>query len=585
MERIESKISHFQDATGVEDPSICYEILQSHGWDLEAAVHFILNGTVAQTPNSSISSTSDWVPTIEPAPCRDWFPHHQGSGLNSTESVFNWDREDFNSSTGQTTENTMNYHGFRDPIDDGENNHGYLNSSYRDNRTRGNGHQGPGPVSRSRARQSGMMSRIVSLPACIVGGVSRAVGYGMTMAGEMLSHMGMGRRNEARVGIQQQPAYLDPFSDQQISNPLMPIESESMAFLRRFEQQYGQYHPLFFGSSFMDALRMAKEDYKFLFVYLHNPDHPYTSGFCENTLCSELVVEYLDANFVCWGAMVNGSEGFPLSDALRATVFPFCALVMSAPNESIEVLQQIEGPVSSQELVEILQKAVEEQGSALINARLEEEGMRLSNQQLREEQDAAYRAALRTDQERDQRRHLEIEHAAREGKGKTRREDRATTEAAPRFQGRESARAGDIQHEKGPNVTQERDRRRHLETERAAREGKEKTRQEDRAIIEAAPRFQGREGVHAGDIQPEKGPNVTQILIRFPSGDRKERRFLCTERVKSIYNYVDSLGLVAVGGYRLIATFPRRVYGSDKTHLTLKEAGLHPQTSLYLELL
>jgi len=57
-------------------------------------------------------------------------------------------------------------------------------------------------------------------------------------------------------------------------------------------------------------------------------------------------------------------------------------------------------------------------------------------------------------QERDQRRHLEIEHAAREGKGKTRREDRATTEAAPRFQGRESARAGDIQHEKGPNVTQ-----------------------------------------------------------------------------------------------------------------------------------
>lgn len=530
MERIESKINHFQDATGVEDPSVCYEILQSHGWDLEAAVHFILNETVVQTPSSSTSRTSDWVPTVEPAPCRDWFPHNQGSGLSFTEGVYNWDREDFNSSTGQTIENTMNSHGFRDPIvDNGENNHEYLNSSYRDNRTRSHGHLGPGSESRSRARQSGMMSRIVSLPSCIVGGVSRAVGYGMTMAGEMLSHMGMGRRNEARVGIQQQPAYLDPFSDQQSSDPLLPIESESMVFLRRFEQQYGQYHPLFFGSSFMDALRMAKEDYKFLFVYLHNPDDPYTSGFCANTLCSELVVEYLDANFICWGALVNGSEGSPLSNALRATIFPFCALVMSAPNESIAVLQQIEGPVSPQELVEILQKAVEEQGSALINARLEEEEKRLSNQWLREEQDAAYQVALRTDQERDG--------------------------------------------------------RRRLETERAAREGKEKTKQENRPIIEAAPRFEGRETARAGDIQPEKGPNVTQILIRFPNGDRKERRFLCTERVKSIYNYVDSLGLVGVGRYRLIATFPRRVYGSDKMHMTLKEAGLHPQASLYLELL
>lgn len=551
MERIESKINHFQDATGVEDTSICYEILESHGWDLESAVNFILNGTVAQTPNSSISSTGDWIPTIGPAPCRDWFPQNQSSRPSVTESVFNWHREDSISTVGQTTENAMSSHGFRNPIlDNGENNHEYLNSSYRDSRTRGHGHQGPGSVSRC------MMSRIVSLPSSILGGVTRAVGYGMTMAGGMLSHMGMGRRNEARLGIQQQPGYLNPFSDHQSTDQPIPIESQSMVFLRRFEQQYGQYHPLFLGSSFMDALRMANEDHKFLFLYLHDPDHPYTNSFCENTLCSELVVEYLDANFVCWEAMVNGDEGFSLSNALRATMFPFCALVMSAPNESLAVLQQIEGPVSSQELVEILQKAVEEQGSALINARLEEEEKRLSDQQIREEQDAAFRAAKRADQER---------------------------EAAPRFQGRESARAGDIQHVKGPNVTQERDQHRRLETERAAREGKEKTRQEDRTTIETAPRFQGRESVRAGDFQPEKGPNVTQILIRFPNGDRKERRFLCTERVKSIYNYVDSLGLVGVGGYRLVATFPRRVYGSDKMHLTLKEAGLHPQASLYLE--
>lgn len=48
-------------------------------------------------------------------------------------------------------------------------------------------------------------------------------------------------------------------------------------------------------------------------------------------------------------------------------------------------------------LVEILQRALEEQGSALMNERLKEEDGILSNRQLREGQDAAYQEALRED--------------------------------------------------------------------------------------------------------------------------------------------------------------------------------------------
>lgn len=69
----------------------------------------------------------------------------------------------------------------------------------------------------------------------------------------------------------------------------------------------------------------------------------------------------------------------------------------------------MEGPISPGELVEILQKTLEEQGSAFGNSRgkieekmkakaREEEKIR-ADRRLREEQDAAYLAALKIDKE------------------------------------------------------------------------------------------------------------------------------------------------------------------------------------------
>jgi len=77
------------------------------------------------------------------------------------------------------------------------------------------------------------------------------------------------------------------------------------------------------------------------FFYLHYPDRPYKCNLYENNLCSELVVEYFDANFVCWGEMVNDSERFYLNNALSETIFPSYALVMSTPNKSLVVLQVV----------------------------------------------------------------------------------------------------------------------------------------------------------------------------------------------------------------------------------------------------
>ncbi|XP_022963629.1 plant UBX domain-containing protein 10-like isoform X2 [Cucurbita moschata] len=69
--------------------------------------------------------------------------------------------------------------------------------------------------------------------------------------------------------------------------------------------------------------------------------HPFTSSFREETLRSEVVVQFLDANFICWGALANRGDGLQMATTLGATNFPFCAVIAPAPGESLTVLQQI----------------------------------------------------------------------------------------------------------------------------------------------------------------------------------------------------------------------------------------------------
>lgn len=108
-----------------------------------------------------------------------------------------------------------------------------------------------------------------------------------------------------------------------------------------FEQQYGDHHPFFYGCRFADALRNARREGKLVIVYLHDPDHPYTEPFCRRTLCSDVVVEFLDANFVSWGAVTESGEGPGMVASLQPGSFPFCAVVAPVSDESIAVLQQV----------------------------------------------------------------------------------------------------------------------------------------------------------------------------------------------------------------------------------------------------
>ncbi|KAG9452662.1 hypothetical protein H6P81_005566 [Aristolochia fimbriata] len=385
------------------------------------------------------------------------------------------------------------------------------------------------------AQPPGLAWKLVTLPFSVISGslglISGAVGLGFWVAGGVLNYsMGM-------LGLRSPSG--GPTGDD--SSPLTSISAaatEALDFVAAFEREYGSSHPAFVTEGFMDALQRSRQSFKLLFVYLHSPDHPDTPAFCGGTLCSEPVVAFVNENFVSWGASIRASEGFKMSNSLKASRYPFCAVVMAASNQRIALLQQIEGPQSPEQMLSVLQKVVEDSAPVLVGARLEAEERR-NNMRLREEQDAAYRAALEADQARERQRKEEEERLEREA-----------AEAERKRKEEEEA------------------------LERAAREAAEKEATLARRRQEKA--------MSLGD-EPDKGPNVTQVLVRFPTGERKERRFHSTATVQSLYDYVDSLDCLKAEKYSLVSNFPRVVYGPEKLPLTLKDAGLHPQASLFVE--
>lgn len=76
---------------------------------------------------------------------------------------------------------------------------------------------------------------------------------------------------------------------------------------------------------------------------------------------------------------------------------------------------------------------------------------------------------------------------------------------------------------------------------------------------------------------------MMQVLVRLPNGERKGRRFHCSATIQSLYDFIDSSGSLEIGSYSLVTNFPRVLYGPDKLSFTLKEVGLHPQASLFVE--
>ncbi|MQM03007.1 hypothetical protein Taro_035780 [Colocasia esculenta] len=185
----------------------------------------------------------------------------------------------------------------------------------------------------------GLAWKLITLPFYVVSGgvglISGAVGLGVWIAGGVVS------RSLGLLGLL--PPRRPEDSPSSLIPPLSAAAAEAAEFVAAFEREFGGtgvLMPNFVAEGFMDALQRSTREFKLLFVYLHSPDHPDVPGFCSDCLCSDVVAEFVNANFVSWGGSIRGSEGFKMSNSLKASRFPFCAVVMPATNQRIALLQQ-----------------------------------------------------------------------------------------------------------------------------------------------------------------------------------------------------------------------------------------------------
>jgi len=302
-------------------------------------------------------------------------------------------------------------------------------------------------------------------------------------------------------------------------------EAAAAKFLRDFETQYGNTHPSFIQGSFQQASQQAKREYKFLVVYLHSAMHQDTNKFCRETLCTEIITDFLNENFLNWAGAVSNAEAFKLSTMLGAATYPFIAVITNNNIGGMTILDRIEGCPDPDTVMLRLSVVLEHHGPMLMQARLEHEE-READRQIRDEQDRAFRQSLAADEEK-QRKLLEEERKVKEENERILKEEQL--------------------------------RKRKLE---------EKQKRKERLKQSLPP-------------EPELSDGVSQLVIRLTDGSRLQRRFKKTDTLGNVFDFVDSSAHEITGDYDLVTNFPRRVF--SERAVTLEQAGLYPHGALFVQ--
>ncbi|GAO50126.1 UBX-domain-containing protein [Saitoella complicata NRRL Y-17804] len=196
-------------------------------------------------------------------------------------------------------------------------------------------------------------------------------------------------------------------------------------FIRSFEETYGSAHVSFHADGYSAALAKAKEELKFMLVVLQSEEHDDTIEFNQDTLCNPEVIQFArEQSLIVWAGSISETEGYEVANTLRATRYPFIALLAPTGSRSLSVLLRLEGPVGPSQLLASLTNGMAKQSTSLNRLRAEA-AERNAARELRQQQDDAYEASLRRDRERASEAE---ERRAEEERKKREEEERATEE-------------------------------------------------------------------------------------------------------------------------------------------------------------
>ena len=124
-------------------------------------------------------------------------------------------------------------------------------------------------------------------------------------------------------------------------------ELDTRKFLGEFDRKYSSRHPTFVDGSYQSAVARAFQQSKFLLIYLHSPMHDDTTKFCNQVLCSEAFSVFANQNVVCWAGKIWDPEAYDLSSQLRASSYPFLALLVCQSDRVVQVADRIQGDIKA----------------------------------------------------------------------------------------------------------------------------------------------------------------------------------------------------------------------------------------------
>eukprot|EP00192_Tetraselmis_astigmatica_P005709 CAMPEP_0117665772 /NCGR_PEP_ID=MMETSP0804-20121206/9999_1 /TAXON_ID=1074897 /ORGANISM="Tetraselmis astigmatica, Strain CCMP880" /LENGTH=459 /DNA_ID=CAMNT_0005473229 /DNA_START=125 /DNA_END=1504 /DNA_ORIENTATION=+ len=314
------------------------------------------------------------------------------------------------------------------------------------------------------------------------------------------------------------------------SGDIVDPQSAATRFIEAFHDAYGESCPAWQASSWQEAAGRAHREFKFLMVYLHSSEHQDTPSFCQNILCNTAFVEYVNENFVVWGGDVCYSDAFGLAQSIKATTFPSVALLLGSSSR-LRLVCLLEGrSYNAETLMARLLSAVDDHGAQLVVDRTEAQEREM-NRMLREQQDREYQESLEQDRLREEA--VEAERRAAE----------------------EAVRAAE-------------------EEEARIRAGEEAEARRQRDFQAAIAKRRAKAYAAVTEEPPAGTPGSCPVRVRMPDGSNLQRRFLTTDKVQALYDYVDIQEGFEILKYNLVSNFPHCVYEGEKRGLTLAEAGL-----------
>ncbi|XP_031849459.1 fas-associated factor 2 [Nomia melanderi] len=414
------KVLQFQDLTGIEDLSICRDVLQRHNWNLEVAVQEQLNLYEGRPSMYAQDSRSRPPQVVDDSSSRIYFHYSESSSGSGS----------------------------------------YLSYIF-----------------------SFFYERVISILQLV------------------LSIF----RGNAR------PVSSDPVED-------------VINFIRAYEERYGSSHPVFYQGSYSQALSDAKQELRFLLVYLHKDEAQDIDQWCRNTLNNPEVVRFINIRTLFWACNVQSGEGYKVAEALRSGSYPFLAIIVLKDNR-MTMVGRMEGTPFPSDVISHLQAIIDHNEINLIQAR-QERAERSAAQSLRQQQDQAYEESLRADQEKDRRR--EEERKARE-------------EQEAREKEQLDAQEMEIQ----------------------------RIRLEKELTVRKVP------------VEPKPGdPNVCHLQIKL--GERTiKRRFLMSHTIMDVYHWIFSQP-DSPACFEITTSFPKRILYPSREISTLSAAGLTHREVLHV---